>query len=360
MKVTPLIEEMKRHRRLKPVLVHTEQHLSKGMSKVFFEEVSLPEPHANFSLGLEERTSKVEKLLRMFKSGLRLLYYFRRENPELVVVVGDTVSTLIGAVAAKLAGAQLAHVEAGLRSFNLRMVEEKNRIVVDRLSDYLFTTEEAANKNLRKEGISADKVFFVGNVMVDTLLKNKRKAVKSKILGKLGLEKKKYGVLTLHRAETIDDKHELSKALDAVSEVQKKIKLIWPMHPRTKKKISEFSLIHKVESMQNLVVTEPLGYLDFLHLMANSKFVLTDSGGIQEETTVLGVPCITMRNETERPVTVTQGTNVITGTDASAVKREVEKILAGHAKKGRRPKYWDGRAARRICSVLIREVCEVK
>jgi UDP-N-acetylglucosamine 2-epimerase (non-hydrolysing) len=251
----------------------------------------------------------------------------------------------------------VAHVEAGLRSFNWEMPEEINRVLTDRISDFLFTTEKDANKNLEKEGISRDRIFFVGNVMIDTLMKNKEKAEKkSKILARLGLKKREYVVLTLHRAEIVDKSTVLEEILDSIKEVQEKIKVVYPIHPRTVKKVDEFGLKNKLKNMKNLLVTRPLGYLDFLKLMSNSKFVLTDSGGIQEETTILKIPCLTLRKETERPVTVSQGTNIIVGTNKKRIVDEAMKILEKGSKSGGIPELWDGKAAKRIVKILREKI----
>ena len=276
----------------------------------------------------------------------------KKQNPDIVLVFGDTTSTLMGAVAARLAGCKLGHVEAGLRSFNLKMPEEYNRRLVDRLSHYLFVTEKSAIKNLKKEGMAGKKIHFVGNVMIDTLKKHKSRAKKSKILKKLNLKSKKYAVLTLHRSEHIGNKKILNELLNAIGNIQKNIKIVWPIHPRTRRKLEKFGFNSKLKNMKNLMITNSLGYLDFLNLTDNSRFVLTDSGGLQEETTILKIPCLTLRRETERPVTVEKGTNIITGIKENRITEEANKILNGKVKKGSIPEFWDGKAAERIVEIL--------
>jgi UDP-N-acetylglucosamine 2-epimerase (non-hydrolysing) len=277
-----------------------------------------------------------------------------KQNPDLVAVVGDVNSTVAGAEAAHELGIKVAHVEAGLRSFDNSMPEEINRIKTDRISDFLFTTEKSGNENLLKEGISKDKVFFVGNVMIDTLLKHKEKAKQSKILDELKLEKKDYCVLTLHRPSNVDNKESLNHVLGILDEIQKKIKIVFPMHPRTMKNMKSFRLLDYVKGQKNLIVTKPLGYLDFMKLLADSKFVLTDSGGIQEEATILGIPCITIRNSTERPVTVEQGTNVLVSTDKFKVIKAAEELLNEVNFKPKIPPLWDGKASERIVEVILK------
>ena len=275
-------------------------------------------------------------------------------KPDLVIVVGDVNSTVAGAEAAHELGIKVAHVEAGLRSFDMTMPEEINRIRTDNISDFLFTTEESGNKNLANEGVDRKKMFFVGNVMIDSLLSHKERTSKSKILEKLKLMKDGYAVLTLHRPSNVDNKEALKYVLDILNEIQKSIKIVFPVHPRTIKNLENFDLLKYAESQKSLILTKPLGYLDFLCLMINSKFVLTDSGGIQEETTVLGIPCITMRNNTERPVTVERGTNILVSTDRIKILEAANNILKGATFKAKIPPLWDGKAAKRIVQVILK------
>ena len=287
------------------------------------------------------------------------------EKPDLIVVVGDVNSTLAcSLVAAKLC-IPVAHVEAGLRSFDRNMPEEINRVITDALSHLLFTTEESANQNLEREGIPTEKIHFVGNVMIDTLLFCRDKAQQSSIMNTLGIMPRKFALLTLHRPSNVDVKKTFKGIIHALNEIQQQIAIVFPMHPRTRARISEFGLTEEFEQLTNarshpenrgLIVTEPLGYLDFLNLESNCAFVLTDSGGLQEETTVLGIPCLTLRENTERPVTITEGTNILVGTNPEKIVQESMKILSGENKldvsRSNVPRLWDGKAAERIVAEI--------
>jgi len=348
MKIAPIVKEFKKHK-IKHILVHTGQHYDFWMSKLFFNELKLPKPDEHLissgaaSRGVDQQRDFLKNLVKVA---------LKRQKPNLVIVVGDVNSTVAGAEAAHELGIKVAHVEAGLRSFDMTMPEEINRIRTDAISDFLFTTEKSGNKNLLNEGIAKNKIFFVGNVMIDTLLKHRKKAKKSKILKELNLFNKGYCVLTLHRPGNVDNKKSFENMLSILEEVGKKIKIVFPLHPRTRKNIKTLGLNGRMRKISNLVLTRPFGYLDFLCLMDNSKFVLTDSGGIQEETTVLGVPCITLRNNTERPVTIEQGTNLLVSTNKNKIVQAVDKIIGGVNIKGKIPELWDGKAAARIVKIL--------
>ncbi len=348
-KIAPLIKEIKKHPEIKHVLVHTGQHYDKEMSKLFFEDLEIPKPDINLGIGSASDITQTAKIM------LELEKVVLNEKPDLAIVVGDVNSTLAAALAAAKCKVKVAHVESGLRSFDRTMPEELNRILTDHISDFLFTTEESANKNLANEGIDKSKVFFVGNVMIDSLLSHRKKANTSKILSKLNLKKNEYAVLTLHRPSNVDDKRLLEYVIDILDKIQQKIKVVFPVHPRTLKNIHKFKLDQKLKNQKNLVITEPLGYLDFLALMSNSKFVLTDSGGIQEETTVLGIPCITLRNNTERPITAEQGTNMLVSTDRDKIIGASNKLLKGTHFKAKIPQFWDGKAAKRIVNTILKE-----
>ena len=276
-----------------------------------------------------------------------------KEKPHLVVVVGDVNSTIACGLVAVKQGAKLAHVEAGLRSIDRTMPEEIKRILADQISDYLFVTEKSGEENLLREGIAREKIHFVGNVMIDTLLSHLERAQQSKILNDLELISREYVVLTLHRPGNVDNQQQFLEILKALDEVQKRISIVFPIHPRSRERLKQFGLDKILMEMPRVLVTEPLGYLDFLKLMSETRFVLTDSGGIQEETTVLGIPCLTLRENTERPVTVTQGSNLVIGSKAEPIFAESMKILNGNAPKSRRPDLWDGKAAERIVTVLL-------
>lgn len=346
-KLAALIDEIKKHSSIKHVLVHTGQHYDKEMSKLFFDDLKLPRPDVNLGIGSGSYGEQIGNII------IKLEKVLIREKPDLVIAVGDVNSTFAAALVAKQLGIKVAHVEAGLRSFDLAMPEEINRMLTDRVSDFLFTTEESGNRNLIAEGISKNKTFFVGNVMIDTLLKHRERAKQSKILEKLKIKKGRYVVLTLHRPSNVDDKESFENILFILEKIQKRTKIVFPMHPRTKKNIQLFNLNKKIRNMDNLILTEPLGYLDFICLMSNSKFVMTDSGGIQEETTILNVPCITLRNNTERPVTMQQGTNLLVSTNKESIIKKSSQIIDGKIRLNRKiPKFWDGKAAERIVSIL--------
>ncbi|MGD1018025.1 MAG: UDP-N-acetylglucosamine 2-epimerase (non-hydrolyzing) [Verrucomicrobiia bacterium] len=347
MKMAPLMAEYARHpTEFAPVLVHTGQHYDDNMSNLFFEELRLPKPDVYLGVG---SGSHAEQTARVMIELEKLLV---AERPDLVMVVGDVNSTLAAALVAAKLCIPLAHVEAGLRSFDRTMAEEINRVVTDTLSDYCFTTCADANENLRREGIAKEKIFFVGNVMIDTLLKLRDESLKSNIREELRLDSE-YGYVTLHRASNVDSKEVLSGILSALEVIQKRLPLTFPVHPRTRARLKEFGFWDRVNHWPNVRVVEPLGYLDSLCLMAGAKVVLTDSGGIQEETTVLGVPCLTLRENTDRPVTVTEGTSTLVGMDPEKIIAEAVKVIDGGRKRGRVPKYWDGKAASRITKCLM-------
>lgn len=347
MKIAPIYDEIKKHQGFNPIIVHTGQHYDENMSKIFFDQLSIPKPDINLGVGSASHARQTAEIMIRFEDVLL------KEKPGLVMVVGDVNSTIACSLVAAKMHIPVAHIEAGLRSHNWNMPEEINRILTDRLSDYLFTTCKDANENLIKEGINKRKIYFVGNVMIDTLLKNKELAKKSKILEKLKLRKGKYAVLTLHRPSNVDSKENLTKILETIEEIQRQIKIIYPAHPRAQKQINKFSLIDQIKEMENFHIIDPLGYLDFLWLMMNAKFVLTDSGGIQEETTILDIPCLTLRRETERPITVTQGTNVVVGNNKKKIIEESLRILRGNFKHGKTPELWDGKAAVRIVKIIL-------
>ena len=345
-KMSPLVKEMDRQPGLSQILLHTGQHYDDSMSRVFFDELSLPEPDIYLGVGSGSHAEVTARVMVAFEKVLL------EHRPDLVVVVGDVNSTLACAVTASKLYVPVAHIEAGLRSFDRRMPEEINRIVTDALSTWLFTTERDADENLLREGVGPGRIHFVGNVMIDTLLRHKEKALRKVILPRFGVEAGKYAVLTLHRPSNVDDPKQLEGILGALAEIQEYLPIIFPIHPRTQARIRAFRLTEHMNSLPNLRLSEPLGYLDFLHLMAQAKLVLTDSGGIQEETTILGAPCLTLRENTERPVTLTQGTNRLVGTNPARMVAEVERVLQGDVPQGSIPELWDGQAAQRIVRIL--------
>lgn len=348
-KIAPIYEELRKYPKVfKIILLHTGQHYDQMLSNSFFEDLKIPKPDIHLNVGSASHAQQTAKILVKFE---KVLF---EEKPDLVLVVGDVNSTLACSLAAAKLHIPVAHVEAGLRSFDREMPEEINRVLTDHLADFLFTTCLDADENLRKEGIEDKKIHLVGDVMIDTLIKYKDIAKKRPILKKLALRRKDYALLTLHRPSNVDDKKALAGILDAFEEVQKRIKIIFPLHPRTKRRIKDFSLEKRVNKLKDLLLISPLGYLDFVGLMINSKFVLTDSGGMQEETTYLKIPCLTLRENTERPVTIKEGTNILVGRDNKKIVKESFNILDGKKKQGRRLKFWDGKASKRIVRILAK------
>lgn len=353
MKVAPVYFELLKHKNFKPILVHTGQHYDKRMSAFFFRDLGLPRPHIYLDVGSASHAVQTARIMARFEPVLM------REKPVLVLVVGDVNSTVACALTAVKMGIKVGHVEAGLRSFDRSMPEEINRLLTDQISDFLFTTCEDANKNLLREGIAPNKIFFVGNTMIDSLLKHLEFARRLKVHERLGMIGVKFGLLTLHRPSNVDNLNSFQRLMDAVSRIAQVIPIIFPVHPRTKKQLSRLHFLNYNEKYKTgIKIIEPLGYLDFLSLMEKAAIVLTDSGGIQEETTILRIPCLTLRNNTERPITITQGTNILVGTDPKRIEEEALKIIkrGGDIKIKKRPKYWDGRAGERIVKVLIKNL----
>jgi len=315
------------------------------MSKVFFDDLGIPEPDIHLNVGSASHAVQTANIMIEFEKVLI------KEEPSLVVVVGDVNSTVACALVAKKLHVKVAHIEAGLRSFNMKMPEEINRLLTDQISDFLFTTEKSAALNLKKEGISADKIFFVGNVMIDTLITNLEKAKKLKLLDKYNLKKNDYALITLHRPSNVDTKEDLEKMLNILTFLQEKIKVFFPIHPRTKKNLEKFDLEKNIKDL-NIILSKPIGYLEFMNLMRNSRLILTDSGGIQEEASFLKIPILTARESTERPITVDEGTNTIIGNDLAKAKKYIEEIFSNKYKKGKIIEKWDGQTAKRIVRIM--------
>ncbi|SHJ56377.1 UDP-N-acetylglucosamine 2-epimerase (non-hydrolysing) [Malonomonas rubra DSM 5091] len=351
MKMAPIIEAMNKYpEQIEHLLVHTGQHYDEKMSKSFFDDLGMPKPDINLEVGSGSHAEQTAKIMVEFEK------VCLQEKPDLVIVVGDVNSTMACTITAKKLGIKVAHVEAGLRSRDMSMPEEINRLCTDVLCDYLFTTDHFADENLAAEGVSKEKIFFVGNVMIDTLLKHKQMAAKSAFGEKLGLQPGRYATLTMHRPGNVDNKDVFEGILEALHEISQEVPIVFPIHPRTRKMADQFGLSHYFKSgdeIKGIWITEPLGYLEFLNLNMNAKLVLTDSGGLQEETTVLGVPCVTMRPNTERPITCEVGSNIMVGNDKNKILQEAFKILSGEAPKGRSPEKWDGKSAERIVDVLL-------
>ena len=350
MKIAPLIEEMRKHSDVCPTLLHTGQHYDDKMSQVFFDELGIPAPDIYLGIGSGSYAEQTARVMLAFEQVLV------EKHPDVVVVVGDVNSTMACSITAAKLWIPVAHVEAGLRSFDRRMPEEINRVVTDALSDLLFTTSRDANENLLREGVAAERIFFVGNVMIDTLLRHRERAMALNTPARFELQVGEYALLTMHRPSNVDVQEVFSGILDALINIQQHLPILFPVHPRTRERIAEFGLSDKLASAPNLRLTEPLGYLEFLDLMMHAKMVLTDSGGVQEETTILGIPCLTIRENTERPVTIAEGTNVLVGTSPERIVAEAQHVLSGKGKVGRIPELWDGRAAERVVDTLRRVV----
>lgn len=351
MKVAPIIHEIKRQitieKKLKYRLVHTGQHYDKTMSDTFFSELKIPKPDINLNCGGGTQAEQTAAIMVSFER--ELLDY----PADLVIVVGDVTSTMACSIVSKKLNTKVAHIEAGIRSFDLTMPEEINRMVTDCLADYFFTTTVSAGQNLKHTGIPEERIFFVGNVMIDTLLANIKRLKKPAVWDEAYLKMYDYLVLTLHRPGNVDNEQQLKILLETISEAARDLKVIFPVHPRTSRKITKL-FNNSTLTTHNLILIEPLGYLEFNYLVKNAKAVITDSGGITEETTVLGVPCITIRDNTERPETVTIGTNELIGTNPTAIKPALNKLISGNWKKGSIPDLWDGNAAKRIVDNLMR------
>ena len=346
MKIAPLVAELKRRPDITPLLVHTGQHYDEKMSRSFFGDLGIPEPDVNLEVGSGTHAVQTGEIMKRFEP------VCLERRPDWVVVVGDVNSTIACALVAAKLGIKVAHVEAGLRSFDRSMPEEINRVLTDAISDLLLVSEPSGMENLRSEGIEPRKMHLVGNVMIDTLLQNRKRTDQSRILLDLGLQVKRYAVVTLHRPGNVDHVATFAQILTALERIAKDMPVVFPIHPRSRKNITAMGLDARVKAAQHIKLLEPLGYLDFLKLTADSAVVLTDSGGIQEETTILGVPCLTLRENTERPVTITQGTNRLAGNTTAGILSAYEKVHK-NPPTGKRPELWDGKAAQRIVDILM-------
>ena len=355
MKMAPILRAFAAHAPPMPaLLVHTGQHYDRDMSDRLFEDLRLPQPDINLEVGSNSHAVQTAEVMRRFEPVID------ERGPSAVLVVGDVNSTLACTLVAVKKGVPVVHVEAGLRSYDRKMPEEINRVLTDQVADRLYTTERSAEANLLREGIAAERVCFVGNVMIDSLLDNKAQArAASATLQQHGLDPalllhpRGYGVVTLHRPSNVDDRATLTALLNVLAEVAAQLPLVFVLHPRTRANLERFGLGGLLDA-RRVAILPPQGYLEMLGLMAPAALVLTDSGGLQEETTALGIPCLTMRENTERPITVEQGTNTMVGRDRNAILQGVSEILAGRGKRGRVPELWDGRAAERIANDLLR------
>lgn len=343
MKAAPVISAVAQYHDVTQVLVHTGQHYDDNMSKIFFEELGLPQPELNLQVGTGSHAVQTAEIMVRFEPIVQSL------KPDVVLVYGDVNSTVAAALVCSKLHVPVAHVEAGLRSFDRRMPEEINRLVTDQISDMLFTPSVDANANLEREGISPDKLHFVGNVMIDTLVRLLPKAEGLWPSSLDATELVDYGLVTLHRPSNVDDPRVLCNLIEALVDCNQFLPLVFPLHPRTRTRVRQFGL---EDQLQKLRLIPPLGYLEFLALQQRAKVVITDSGGVQEETTYLGVPCLTVRENTERPITVTMGTNTLVGQDPQRLRDELRRIWRGDFKQGQIPELWDGQAGRRIAEIL--------
>jgi UDP-N-acetylglucosamine 2-epimerase (non-hydrolysing) len=361
MKIAPIVHEIQRTAGIEHRLVHSGQHYDQQMSESFFEELHIPKPDVNLEVGSGSHAWQTAEVMKRFEAVVL------EWKPDVVIVVGDVNSTLAAALVASKLGVPVAHVEAGLRSFDMSMPEEINRKLTDAISDLLFVTEQSGIQNLRKEGVEQDRIFLVGNVMIDCLVEHRKIAEKSEILRRLGLQKdgdkaSAYGLLTLHRPSNVDDPAVLRDILSTIATLAEKMPVFFPVHPRSLERIRQFGLGSYLAeeksgaAARGIVPLPPLGYLDFLCLMDHARLILTDSGGIQEESTILGVPCLTLRENTERPVTVEQGTNQIVGRDPKKILAAAALVLGAERRAMKAPELWDGHAAERIVKILVEKL----
>jgi UDP-N-acetylglucosamine 2-epimerase (non-hydrolysing) len=356
MKVAPLVAAMKRRPgEFQSFLVHTGQHYDEAMSEAFFHDLGMPKPDVHLGVGSGSHAAQTAAILQAFEPVVL------REKPDWVVVVGDVNSTLACALVSVKLGIKVAHVEAGLRSRDRTMPEEINRLLTDQIADLLLTPSTDADENLLAEGIPRERIQFVGNIMIDSLLDHLERSQRSEARTKLGVDGRDYAVLTLHRPSNVDDTKAFVRLLEALEEIATRLPIIFPAHPRTRKMVAELELTDHVQRIRDLHVIDPIGYLDFLHLLSGARLVLTDSGGIQEETTVLGIPCITLRENTERPITVELGTNTIAGTDPTKIIAAATNAVENPLNKStlRVPPLWDGHTADRILATLLEKTVRV-
>src|SRR5688500_8697559 len=349
MKVAPIMEAMERRKReFAPLVVHTGQHYDSMMSDTFFSDLEIPQPSIHLKVGSASHAVQTAAVMERFEPVVL------EKKPDWVLVVGDVNSTLACALVCAKLGVKVGHVEAGLRSRDRTMPEEINRLLTDQIAQLLFTPSEDAGENLRAEGVGDERIRFVGNVMIDSLFKHLARAKESEVRRNLGVSDQEYAVLTLHRPSNVDDAETLGRIVDALEEISDRLPIVFPVHPRTRKTISEFGFGDRIKKTKGLRLVEPLGYLDFLGLFSQSRLVLTDSGGLQEETTVLGIPCLTLRENTERPITVEQGTNTIVGTNPEKITNAAFAALNGSLTTSRQvPALWDGHTADRILDALL-------
>jgi UDP-N-acetylglucosamine 2-epimerase (non-hydrolysing) len=351
MKAAPIHRAFKKYQKnVRHLLVHTGQHYDATMSDAFFKDLEMPQPDYFLGAGSGTHAEQTAKIMLEFEK------VCNEVNPDLVLVVGDVNSTIACALTAVKLGIKVGHIEGGLRSFDRTMPEEINRIATDAICDYCFITEESALKNLLKENFPQENIFFVGNTMIDSQKYSLEKAQKSDIKIKLGVKQNEYVLITLHRPSNVDEPKQLSMLLSILNDLSRERKIIFPIHPRTLKNLHSYGFYQEIENNNNFVLTVPLGYLDFLNLMLTADFIMTDSGGIQEETTVLGIPCITLRCSTERPVTCELGTNILIKPENDKIVAAIDDMLNKQRKAGKIPPLWDGKAAERIADIIKNKI----
>lgn len=343
MKMAPALRALSERPHVRQTLVHTGQHYDANMSEIFFEQLGIPAPDVNLEVGSGSHAVQTAQIMIKFEE------LVAKQRPDIVLVYGDVNSTVAATLVCAKLGIRVAHVEAGLRSFDRAMPEEINRLVTDQLADLLFTPSSDANENLRREGVAAAKIHLVGNLMIDTLVRLLHQAQRPPLAD---LNGDGYALVTLHRPSNVDEPEMLGRIIHALTELSDSVRVIFPIHPRTRQRIAESDV--ELASAQRLVLLDPIGYLEFLALQRDARIVITDSGGIQEETTFLGVPCLTVRENTERPITVELGTNLLVGHDMQRLKIEARKILDGHPKRGTVPPFWDGHAGERVADLIAR------
>tara|TARA_R100001015_G_C4622040_1_gene179393 strand:+ start:653 stop:1777 length:1125 start_codon:yes stop_codon:yes gene_type:complete len=345
-KAAPLINEIDKLENIENLILHTGQHYDDNMSKVFFDELNIPKPHYNLNAGGGSHAIQTSNIMVGCEK------YFIEKNPDLIIVYGDVNSCVAASLVAVKMGIKIAHIESGLRSFDRTMPEEINRIITDSISDILFLTSIDALDNLKTEGISEDKCHLVGNTMIDSLVNLNHKFDESDILKELGLEKKSYSLITLHRPSNVDNKSDLESMFESIMDVSNVMKCVFPIHPRTKNNLIKFDLYEKYNSIGNLLITDPKGYIDFMCLQKNAKVIITDSGGVQEESSFFGTPCLTVRDNTERPITLNSGTNVLIGSNYKKIYKHMVELNYNQNKSD--IEMWDGKSSKRIVNYLIK------
>ena len=346
MKVAPIYRALEGYPSIKQTLLHTGQHYTPEMSAHFFDDLGMPRPDINLEVGSGSHAEQTARIMQAFEPVLE------EQKPDMVLVVGDVNSTIACALTAKKLHIKVLHVEAGLRSFDMKMPEEINRVLTDRISDYLFTTEASGNANLKAEGVADEQVFFVGNCMIDSLVEHMEKAKQSDVLTRLGQKEGEYLLVTIHRPSNVDSEADLARTVETLMQAAERAPVLAPLHPRSTGRLEATGLGAKLEVNPRITTTGPLGYLDFLRCQMGARAILTDSGGIQEESTYLGVPCLTMRENTERPVTISDGSNQLIGVETGAIINALDALLKEPARSERKPPLWDGKASERIAEIL--------